>query len=117
MRLTPNTSDTRLAKASRGVMLELPIPASTELSDDSFWAVARHSAVRHVEVNRRGARPVLGLFLAAALHEPLELRVEYVGRGAASLVAGGVRVLPMYQPEHAVAAEPSQVDVKVGVAM
>mmetsp|Transcript_8275 Transcript_8275/g.14269 ORF Transcript_8275/g.14269 Transcript_8275/m.14269 type:complete len:103 (+) Transcript_8275:99-407(+) len=92
----------------------VPVPASMELSAKSFWALSRHEAVRHVEMNAAGPGPVLGFFLDS-FDEPLSLDLEFTAQAALNVTAGAVRVLPMYQPEHAVAAAGVRVEIPAEV--
>merc|ERR1712190_668266 len=112
MTLRPNVSDWRFQEASRSLMVEVPVPASMELSAASFWAISRHAAVRHAELNTAGLRPVLGLFVDS-FEEPLSFDLEFTAQASLNVSIGAVRVLPMYQPEHAVAAVGTRVEITV----
>eukprot|EP00928_Gymnodinium_smaydae_P049968 TRINITY_DN33573_c0_g1_i1.p1 TRINITY_DN33573_c0_g1~~TRINITY_DN33573_c0_g1_i1.p1 ORF type:complete len:236 (+),score=28.01 TRINITY_DN33573_c0_g1_i1:51-710(+) len=103
VRLTmrPNASDWRFPEASRSLMVEIPIPSSMEVSASSFRTLSRHPALRHVEVNSAGDCPVLGLFIES-FTEPLTFDLDFVAQAPSDVVLGGARILPMYQPEHAV---------------
>lgn len=101
--LAPNVSDWRYHEAHTDVMVEVPIPAGATLLDHSFHALRALPFVQHVEVNDKGDRPVIGLFIGD-LTEERQLTVEFGGRGNSAFHVGGVRVLPMYQPEHTVVA-------------
>lgn len=88
------------------------MPASMEISEASFWGLSRHPAVRHAELNTAGPRPVLGLFLDA-VDKPLVFDVEFNAPGPLDVAIGAAHVLPMYQPEHSVAAAVSRVAITV----
>lgn len=114
--LSPNTSDWRYREAHTDVMVELPMPSGTSLPDRTFHSLRRLPFVQHVELNDRGDRPVLGLFIGD-LNEQRTFEVELQGTGEASLHVGGVRVLPMYQPEHAVSANTNRITVAEAEAL
>merc|ERR1711933_617364 len=91
--LRPNASDPRFEDARRALMVEVPVPASMEVSEASFWELSQHPSVRHAELNTAGPRPILGLFLDT-INAPLTFDVEFKAPGPLDVAIGAAHVLP-----------------------